>query len=121
MSQQNAQNEDPLNLFNDKPPVEIEDGATDDPLNILDDGNEKISREDELILEGIINDYFYRRKIKDKALFGDLDAYGNVLSNNIAIYVYPKDGTISTANFNVIGDRCQFSTKSQSQVRSYRA
>ena len=51
----------------------------------------EISRKDELQLEGFINDYFYRRQIKDSFLFGDFDAYGSVLTKSIEVYVYPKN------------------------------
>ena len=53
--------------------------------------NEEISRKDELQLEGFINDYFYRRNIKDPSYFGDFDAYGSVTLNSIVVYVYPKE------------------------------
>ena len=46
----------------------------------------EISRKDELILEGLMNDYFYRRHIKD-AQFKDFDAYGNIVGKSIIIYV----------------------------------
>lgn len=51
----------------------------------------EITRKDELQLEGFINDYFYRRQIKDSFLFGDFNAYGSVLSKSIVVYVYPKN------------------------------
>lgn len=51
----------------------------------------EITRKDELQLEGFINDYFYRRQIKDPFLFGDFDAYGSILAKSIVIYVYPKN------------------------------
>lgn len=49
------------------------------------------SRKDELQLEGFINDYFYRRKIKDQFLFSDYEAYSSVLAKSIVVYVYPKE------------------------------
>ena len=51
----------------------------------------QVTRIDELQLEGFINDYIYRRQIKDSSLFDDFHAYGSVLSNSIVVYVYPKD------------------------------
>ncbi|MDD2646477.1 MAG: hypothetical protein PHV78_01695 [Patescibacteria group bacterium] len=50
----------------------------------------EITRKDELQLEGFIDDYFYRRKIKDSLFFDDFDAYGSVIAKSIVIYVYPK-------------------------------
>ena len=49
-----------------------------------------VTRKDELELEGFINDYFYRRNIKDSLLFGDFNAYGSVITKSIVIYIYPK-------------------------------
>lgn len=40
--QQNTQNNDPLNLFNDKIPIVTESGTNDDPLNISNNKNEKL-------------------------------------------------------------------------------
>lgn len=51
----------------------------------------EITRKAELELEGFINDYFYRRQIKDSSLFGDFNAYGSVLAKSIVVYVYPKN------------------------------
>jgi len=51
----------------------------------------EISRKSELELEGFINDYFYRRQIKDISLFSDFNAYGSVLTGSIIVYVYPKN------------------------------
>lgn len=51
----------------------------------------EITRKDELQMEGFINDYFYRRQIKDPFLFGDFNAYGSVFSKSIVVYVYPKN------------------------------
>ena len=51
----------------------------------------EVSRIDELQLEGFINDYFYRRTIKDPYLFNDFRAYGSVLLNSIVVYVYPLE------------------------------
>gem|GEM_PF-3120570 len=51
----------------------------------------EITRKAELELEGFINDYFYRRQIKDSFLFGDFNAYGSVLAKSIVVYVYPKN------------------------------
>ncbi|MEK7580366.1 MAG: hypothetical protein AAB465_02030 [Patescibacteria group bacterium] len=50
----------------------------------------EITRKAELELESFINDYFYRRQIKDFFLFGDFNAYGSVLAKSIVVYVYPK-------------------------------
>ena len=50
----------------------------------------EVSRKDELQLEGFINDYFYRRQIKDSNEFNNFEAYGSVLLRSIVIYVYPK-------------------------------
>jgi hypothetical protein len=50
----------------------------------------EITRKAELELEGFINDYFYRRQIKDSFLFGDFNAYGSVLAKSIVVYVYPN-------------------------------
>ena len=44
-----------------------------------------------LQLEGFINDYFYRRNIKDPSLFGHFDAYVSVHPKSIVVYVYPKE------------------------------
>ncbi|MCX6807861.1 MAG: hypothetical protein NTZ80_03660 [Patescibacteria group bacterium] len=61
----------------------------------LDSGSEnraaEMTRKSELELEGFINDYFYRRQIKDPSLFSDFDAYGSVLAKSIVVYVYPKN------------------------------
>ena len=51
----------------------------------------EVTRKDELQLEGFINDYIYRRQIKDSFLFGDFNAYGSVLLKSIVVYVYPKN------------------------------
>lgn len=51
----------------------------------------EVSRVDELQLEGFINDYFYRRTIKDPYSFRDFKAYGSVLLNSIVVYVYPLE------------------------------
>ena len=51
----------------------------------------EITRRNELQLEGFINDYFYRKQIKDSFLFGDFNAYGSVLSKSVVVYVYPKN------------------------------
>ena len=59
----------------------------------------KVSRKEELILEGFINDYFYRRKIKDPSIFGSFNAYGSVLANSIVIYVYAKDNKNTNRNW----------------------
>ena len=61
----------------------------------------EITRKTELELEGFINDYFFRRQIKDPILFFDFDAYGSVLSKSIVIYIYPKK-TLSTSKINDI-------------------
>lgn len=47
-----------------------------------------VSRQDELQLEGFINDYFYRRKIKDAGFYELYDCYGSVLAKSIVIYCY---------------------------------
>ncbi|MBU4338541.1 hypothetical protein KKD57_03215 [Patescibacteria group bacterium] len=50
-----------------------------------------ITRKDEFELEGFINDYFYRRQIKDSnSSFSDFSAYGSVVGKSIIVYVYPK-------------------------------
>jgi len=51
----------------------------------------EITRKAELELESFINDYFYRRQIKDSFLFGDFNAYGSVIAKSIVVYVYPKN------------------------------
>lgn len=51
----------------------------------------KITRKAELELEGLINDYFFRRQIKDPILFGDFNAYGSVIAKSIVVYVYLKN------------------------------
>lgn len=56
---------------------------------------EEISREDELVLEGLINDYFYRRRIKDRNFFEDFDAYGSIVGKSIVVYVYAKNSVIA--------------------------
>ena len=60
-----------------------------------------VTRKQQLELEGFINDYFYRRQIKDPDMFGDFNAYGSVLGQNIVVYVYPKT-TISQGEANII-------------------
>ena len=61
------------------------------PVQQLESQTKEITKKDELQLEGFINDYFYRRQIKDSFLFGDFNAYGSVLSKSIVVYVYPKN------------------------------
>ena len=60
-----------------------------------------MGRDNELQLEGFINDYFYRRRIKDPSLFSDFDAYGSVLANSIVVYVYPKNRLSQTRESSV--------------------
>lgn len=38
-------NDDPLNLFNDKPPVTVEGGTESDPLDLFTDEEEKVMQE----------------------------------------------------------------------------
>lgn len=61
------------------------------PVKQSENQTTEITRKAELELEGFINDYFYRRQIKDSALFFDFDAYGSVLAKSIVVYVYPKN------------------------------
>jgi len=63
----------------------------------------EISRKNELELEGFINDYFYRRRIKDSFLFGDFEAYGSVLNESIVIYIYLKDNLSQDRKNNIRG------------------
>ena len=37
-------NDDPLNLFNDKPPVTVEGGTENDPLDLFTDEEEKVTQ-----------------------------------------------------------------------------
>jgi len=54
---------------------------------------DNVTRKEELELEGFINDYFYRRHIKDPFLFGDYEAYVSLLEKCIFVYLYPKNDT----------------------------
>ncbi len=61
------------------------------PVKQSENQTTEITRKTELELEGFINDYFYRRQIKDSVLFLDFNAYGSVLAKSIVVYVYPKN------------------------------
>lgn len=60
-----------------------------------------ISRKDELILEGIINDNIYRLKIKDSNIYKDIEAYGSIVANSLVVYVYPKKNLTSQIKKNI--------------------
>jgi hypothetical protein len=47
-----------------------------------------VSRKDELILEGLINDTIHFKKLSDY-LYKNINAYGSVVSKSIVISVYP--------------------------------
>lgn len=49
-----------------------------------------ISRKDELILEGIINDNIHRLKIIDSNIYKDIEAYASIVANSLVVYVYPQ-------------------------------
>jgi len=51
-----------------------------------------ITRREELQLEGTINDFFHRNRIKKNYYLEYYDAYPNISLKEIIIYIYPKEG-----------------------------
>ncbi len=57
-------------------------------VSLVNSETTKVSRKDELILEGIIHDYFHRNKIKQNFVTLKFEAFATVSLNDIIITVH---------------------------------
>jgi hypothetical protein len=57
-------------------------------IPLVRSGTAKVTRKDELILEGIIHDYFYRNKVKQNLVTLKFEAFATVSSRDIIITIH---------------------------------
>lgn len=78
--------------------------AENPPRDVAESRIDKVSRKEQLLLEGVINDHIHRIKVKRVVPYNhEFEAYASVLPDSINIYVYPvSDSEAVRADFPVL-------------------